>query len=153
MEKPSFVYVTYIDSTPEKVWQAITDGEITKLYWGRQSNISDWKVGSPWQHRDCDDATKVAVEGEVLESDPPKKLVLTWTHPGSDLPASQVTFDIGMMSGIVRLTVTHAGVDPESHQGKMMATGWPIIMSSLKSMLERGTPLAPTTKRWGGSSE
>lgn len=57
MSKPTFVYVTYIGSRPEKVWQALTDGEFTKQYWGNRRNASDWKVGSPWRHEDFDDAS------------------------------------------------------------------------------------------------
>ena len=59
MSKPSFVYVTYINSTPQRVWDALLDGEMTKLYWGQQRNVSDWKPGSKWEHQHYDDPSAV----------------------------------------------------------------------------------------------
>ena len=81
MSKPQFVYVTYISTTPEKLWNALTDGELTKLYWVRHRNVSDWQAGSVWQHQDYDDAAIVDIVGTVAESSPPKRLVLTWAFP------------------------------------------------------------------------
>ncbi len=77
MDKAKFVYVIYIASTPEKVWNALLDGEMTKDYWGRHRNVSDWKPGSSWSHNDYDTG-QADVVGEVVEADPPHKLVLTW---------------------------------------------------------------------------
>src|SRR6185369_4320982 len=81
--KPQFVYVTYISTTPEKVWNALMDGEMTKQYWGLHRNVSDWKVGSAWSHQDHETGA-VHVTGEVLESDPPRRLVLSWGHPDEE---------------------------------------------------------------------
>jgi len=75
MSKPEFVYVIYIQSTAEKIWQALTDPEMTKEFWGRHQNRSDWKPGSEWRHVNYDDATDIAVAGTVVESDPPRRLV------------------------------------------------------------------------------
>ena len=97
MTKPDFVYVTYIESTPEKVWSALQDGEMTKLFWGRSRNVSDWKVGSSWSHQNYDDEKQVDVTGMVVEADPPRRLVLTWksTHASmQDEKPSRVTFEI-----------------------------------------------------------
>ncbi len=82
-KKPEFVYVTYIQTTPEKVYDALLDGEMTKLFWGRARNVSDWKAGSSWSHQDYDDAGKVLVVGEVVEADRPRRLVLTWQSIGA----------------------------------------------------------------------
>jgi len=147
MTKPDFVYVTYIATTPEKLWNALIDGEMTKLYWGRSRNVSDWQVGSAWQHRNYDDAALVDVVGTVVESTPPRRLVLTWAKP-ADNPArqSRVTFDIQTFQDCVRLTVTHDDLEPEALRN--IAMGWPAILSSLKSLLETGQPLTATTRRY-----
>src|SRR4051812_5748494 len=93
--KPQFVYVTYISTTPEKVWNALLlDRELTRLFWGMHCNVSDWKVGSSWSHQDVETGA-VAVTGTVLESDPPRRMVMTWESAqmkGSS--PTRVTFDI-----------------------------------------------------------
>ena len=73
MDKPKFVYVSYIESTPEKIWNALSDPEMTRRYWFDHENVSDWKVGSKWQHILKGETDKVHVVGKVLESDPPRK--------------------------------------------------------------------------------
>jgi uncharacterized protein YndB with AHSA1/START domain len=149
MSKPSFVYVTYIATTPEKVWQALTDPSIVRQYWGRlmgerrsYENVSDWKRGSPWQQRVVDSA-RVELVGNVLESTPPRRLVLTWAWPkDADDPekTSRVTFEIERQGEkLVKLTVLHEDLDPEMHRG--IAGGWPQVLSSLKTLLETGQPL------------
>ncbi len=151
MSKPSFVYVTYISSTPQKVWDALLDGEMTKLYWGRQRNVSDWKPGSKWEHQHYDDPSVVDIVGQVIESDPPHKLVLTWSEPqhaGDPDKTSRVTFEIEPFADAVRLTVRHEELDPGSDMLHGITRGWPAILSSLKSLLETGRPLAMTTRRW-----
>lgn len=109
MSKPTFVYVTYIGSRPEKVWQALTDGEFTKQHWGNRRNASDWKVGSPWRHEDFDDASLVDIVGTVVESSPPRRLVISWAFPkdaGNPQKTSRGAFDIETYGDAVRLTVT-----------------------------------------------
>ncbi|ARQ01378.1 SRPBCC family protein [Pseudorhodoplanes sinuspersici] len=153
MGKPSFVYVTYIQTTPETLWNALLDPEMTKDYWGRHRNVSDWKTGSAWRHEDYDDANNVRVVGTVLESNPPHRLVLSWASPEKgDDPAKQsrVTFDIEPYMGEVRLTVTHEDLDNEML--RRVSGGWPAILSSLKTLLETGKAMPMTQKRWSGKS-
>ena len=142
-DKPTFVYVTYIESTPEKVWHALTDAGLTAEYWGH-SNLSDWQVGSPWEHRRTDGTGTADVVGTVVESAPPTRLVTTWDDPGRDLPdgPTQVTFDIEPYGEIVRLTVTHENL-PEAERNKA-AAGWAAVLSNLKSLLETGHVLPQT---------
>jgi uncharacterized protein YndB with AHSA1/START domain len=150
-KKPDFVYVTYISTTPEKVYDALLDPEMTKLFWGRARNVSDWQVGSAWSHQDYDDAGAVDVVGEVVEASPPRRLVLTWksNHPMAQKDGpSRVTFDIEPFAGAVRLTVTHDELNLESPLFKGVTSGWPAILSSLKTLLETGQPMPMTTRRW-----
>ncbi|MGZ3458645.1 MAG: SRPBCC family protein [Archangium sp.] len=150
--KPQFVYVTYIQTTPEKVWAALQDPEMTKQYWGVHKNVSDWKVGSKWTHQDYD-TNEVHVTGKVLEAEPPKKLVLSWTHPeGRPIqePPSKVTFLIEPFMGAVRLTVTHDELVEGGAMIRAISQGWPGILASLKTLLETGQPMPMSTKRWAG---
>src|SRR3954471_499432 len=117
MDKAKFVYVTYISTTAEKLWNALVDGEMTKQYWGRHKNASDWKVGSTWEHRDYDDASLVDIVGKVVESAPPHRLVLTWAFPADaadEAKISKVTFEIEPFLDTMRLTVTHDELEPDS---------------------------------------
>jgi len=136
MTKHTYVYVTYILSTPEKVWEALTDAEISARYWERQ-NVSDWKVGSRWTHGFAGKAPDVV--GRVIESDPPRKLVTTWLRPDhEDQPefANPCTFLIEDVGGKVKLTVTHENLTDEDL--KNISGGWPAVLSNLKTMLETG---------------
>ena len=107
-DRPTYVYVTYIESSPERVWEALTDPDLTAQYWGH-SNVSDWQAGSPWEHRRVDGSGIADVVGTVLESVPPRRLTMTFDAPGDAPPEgpSKVTFDIEPYHEIVRLTVTH----------------------------------------------
>ena len=143
MNRPDFVYVTYISTTPEKLWNALTEGEITRLYW-HHTNVSDWKPGSAWQHVRLDEAKTVDIVGKVVESDPPRRLVLTWASPAAAAdPArnSRVTFEIETVANAVRLVVTHDELEGDPAMGRSIANGWPKVLSSLKSLLETGQPL------------
>src|SRR3954471_10520103 len=82
-DKPAFVYVTYIRSTPEKVWEALTDADLTAAYWGH-SNVSDWREGSRWEHVRTDGSGIADVVGTVVEADRPTRLVTTWTSPENE---------------------------------------------------------------------
>src|ERR1700726_4109533 len=96
MTKSTFVYVTYIAASADTVWKALLDGEFTRQYWGHE-NVSDWKPGSPWEHRRDDAAHTVDLLGEVLEAQPPRRLVITWASPIDRTRKdrhSRVTFDI-----------------------------------------------------------
>ena len=144
-DKPTFVYVTYIQSTPEKVWNALTDAELTAEYWGH-SNVSDWEVGSTWEHQRTDGTGIADVVGEVVESVAPKRLVTTWTAPGEPQAhdPSRVTFDIEPYGEIVRLTVTHENLADDAERDAA-ADGWAAVLSNLKAFIETGhaLPQAP----------
>lgn len=140
MDKPKFVYVSYINSTPERVWNALIDPEVTRQYWWNHHNASDWKVGSRWEHRDYDDAKRVDIAGQVVESTPPSRLVVTWVLPadeGDSEKTSRVTYEIEpAKEGVVRLTVTHDELDQEMFDS--VSFGWPGVVSALKTLLETG---------------
>jgi uncharacterized protein YndB with AHSA1/START domain len=149
MDKPKFVYVSYIGSTPEKVWQALTDPDITRKYWVNHHNASDWKVGSRWEHRDFDDPKLVDIIGTVVESEYPRRLVVTWVPPkneGIQEKTSRVAYDIESFGeNVVRLTVTHDQLDQEMYNS--ISFGWPMVISGLKTLLETGTIGAAAGKR------
>ncbi|MGH6825930.1 SRPBCC family protein [Methyloceanibacter sp.] len=150
MSRPSFIYVTYIDSTPERVWQALTDSAFTRQYWVNHRNASDWKVGSEWRHEDYDDASLVDITGHVVESSPPSHLVLTWASANDAKDpekVSRVAFDIEPYGDGVRLTVTHSELEPDSAMLSGISRGWPLVLSSLKTLLETGEPLPGTSTR------
>ena len=139
-EKTTFVYVTYIRSTPEKVFEAITKPEIARRYWGHE-NVSEWKAGSDWQHVRANDQRTINIVGKVVEVDAPRRLVITWASPAqADDPDSysRVTFEVATYEGMVRLTVTHDELEAGSGMDKGIRQGWPIVLSSLKSLLETG---------------
>jgi len=139
-DKTCFVYVTFIRSTPEKVFEAITRPDIARRYWGHE-NVSDWKQGSAWQHVRADAQRTVQLVGEVVEIVPPARLVITWANASqADDPAarSRVSFDIAPYEDMVRLTVTHDELEAGSGMDKGIRQGWPIVLSSLKSLLETG---------------
>jgi uncharacterized protein YndB with AHSA1/START domain len=139
-DKTSFVYVTYIRSTPEKVFDAITKPEISRRYWGHE-NVSDWRPGSAWEHVRADAQRTVNIVGKVVEVLRPTRLVITWASPSQATdPAapSRVRFDVEPYEDMVRLTVTHDQLEAGSGMAKGIQQGWPIVLSSLKSLLETG---------------
>jgi uncharacterized protein YndB with AHSA1/START domain len=140
MSKPSFVYVTYIRATPEKVWNAITDSGMSAQYWGHR-NVSDWNAGSKWEHQRLE-SDAVDIVGTVIENERPRRLVITWAFPGEAAdPAkvSRVAFEIAPhKDDTVRLTVTHSELEPESGMLRGITEGWPLVLSALKSWIETG---------------
>jgi len=139
MTKPSFVYVAYIRTSPEKLWQALTDGASTRQYWAGRRVESDWTVGAPvtfWFDG------KVSDSGKVLECDPPRRLSYSFRVELVEAlrgePPSRVTFEIEKLDAQVKLTVTHDGFEPGSKVFTAISGGWPAILSSLKSLLETG---------------
>ncbi|PSL02157.1 ArsR family transcriptional regulator [Haloactinopolyspora alba] len=156
MDRPTFVYTTYIDTTPERLWQALTDPEFTRAYWGLVFD-TDWTAGSAmtWEQH----GTKIAdPEQVVLESDPPHRLSYTWhtftpewaeavgvsEHDRARMaaePRSKVSFEIEQQGPAVKLTVIHDGFDPGSTVHEAISGGWPEILSGLKTLLETGRSL------------
>jgi uncharacterized protein YndB with AHSA1/START domain len=139
-EKTTFVYVTYIRSTPEKVFEAIVRPEIARRYWGHE-NVSDWKSGSSWEHVRANEQRTVELVGKVIEVAPPTRLVFTWANASQAADEgsySRVSFDIEPYEEMVRLTVTHDELEAGSGMAKGIQKGWPLVLSSLKSLLETG---------------
>jgi uncharacterized protein YndB with AHSA1/START domain len=143
MPKTAFIYLTNIAATPEKVWNALIDGESTKKYWGME-NVSDWKPGSKWEHKQAGEPTTVMLVGRVVEFTPHRRMIWTWAD-SSDAARpekhSRVTFDLEPVEDMVRLTVTHDELETDSDMEKGIRAGWPRVLSSLKSLLETGKPL------------
>ena len=131
-DRPTYVYTTYIESTPERVWAALTDPEITAGYWGHRNESPDWRAGSPWLHVRTDGSGDDG-GGEVLESDPPRRLAFSWDE-------SRVAFDIEPYHDIVKLTVTHSDLAPEDVEGA--GDGWPAVLANLKTLLETGRTMS-----------
>jgi uncharacterized protein YndB with AHSA1/START domain len=142
-ETTSFVYVTYIVSTPDKVFEAITRPDVARRYWGHE-NVSDWKVGSKWEHIRADDERTLQLVGKVVEISPPSRLVISWANASQAAdPAShsRVTFAIEDHKDMVKLTVTHDELEAGSGMETGIRKGWPIVLSSMKSFLETGRGL------------
>ena len=142
MQKPKLVYTTYIRSTPKKVWEAITEPKFTRQYWGGLANVSDWKQGSTWEMTTAGAKPDVYTTGKVLESTPPKRLVLSWVDPDNLKDKSRVTYEIEIVKDAVRLTVTHDQFKAGSTMPGKVNGGWPRVLSSMKSFLETGKGLA-----------
>jgi len=149
--KPSFVYVTFIATTPDKVWQAFMDTDVMAQYWvGPTSecsrvNVSDWKPGSKWEHQRTDGTGTVDICGKVLEVDAPRRLVYSWSRPaeiGDESKHSRVAIDIEPhIDGLVRLTVSHLDLEKDPQMLAGISSGWPAVLSNLKTLLETGRPL------------
>ena len=156
MHKPSFVYTTYIKTTPERLWKALTEPAFTERYWGTTFE-SDWNAGSTmtWDHQGVVIADPAQV---VLECEPYRRLSYTWhtftpewaeAHGfGDELLAkvaserrSKVTFDIEPVGQMVKLTVVHDDFEPGSTVAELVSEGWPRLLSDLKTLLETGEVL------------
>jgi uncharacterized protein YndB with AHSA1/START domain/DNA-binding transcriptional ArsR family regulator len=148
MTDPGYVYVTYIRATAERVWEALTDPDLTAAYWGHRNVSADWRAGSRWDHVRADGTGDTDGGGTVEVADPPRRLVLSWEPPAQlPGPTSRVTFDIEPWGDIVRLTVTHT--DLTDTQRADVESGWAAVVSNLKSLLETGQalPQAPWEMR------
>jgi uncharacterized protein YndB with AHSA1/START domain len=139
----TFVYVTYIGTTPERLWSALTDPDLMKKYWFGMHQESDWRPGSPWRLVFADG--RIADAGEVVECDPPRRLVLKWRNEfRPELKAegiSRCTIELEPSEGAVKLTITHTIDRAPSQLICAVSGGWPRILSNLKSLLETGEPL------------
>lgn len=141
MSKPEFVYTTYIETTAEKLWQALTDGDFTERYWFGHRVASAWEIGSPYKFAKQGNNR---IEGKVLAFEPPKRLSYTWDPftPDADRErTSRVTFDLEPRGRVVKLTVTHDNLDEGGKTLRDISGGWPMVLASLKSLLETGHPL------------
>jgi uncharacterized protein YndB with AHSA1/START domain len=140
MAKSNFVYVTFIRTTPEKLWAALTTSEFIKQYWFGMNIETDWKVGSPWKLIFPDG--RVADTGEVLELDPPRRLVLKWRNEfRPELKAegyARCSMELEALDGAVKLTINHSIERADSKFIEAVSGGWPRILSNLKSLLETG---------------
>lgn len=132
-------YTLFINTTPEKCWEAITNPEFSRQYWGGHANVSNWQKGSSWQHEDTNDGNAVRVAGKVLESEPPKRLVISWFSPNKQDDVSEVLFTIEPIQDLVRLDVTHHKFNADSTMADAVANGWSAVLCSLKTYLETGT--------------
>jgi uncharacterized protein YndB with AHSA1/START domain len=139
----TFVYVTYIRTTPQKLWDALTQPEFIRQYWFGMIQESEWKVGASWKMLFEDG--RVADAGEVLEIDPPRRLVLKWRNEfRPELKAegfSRCIYDLQQDGETVKLTITHSIEKDDAGFITAVSGGWPKILSSLKSLLETGAPL------------
>ena len=151
MNRPDFVYVTYIATTPEKAWQALVDPKVMRQYWlgvkadsPAHENISDWKSGSRWEHRRVD-TDALDMVGKVVEHTPPRRLAFTWARPNDfddESKHSRVSFEIEPQgAGLVRLTVTHDRLEGDPKMLAGISGGWPQVLSHLKTFLETGRAL------------
>jgi uncharacterized protein YndB with AHSA1/START domain len=143
MANSRFVYVTYIRTTPEKLWQALIEPEFTRRFWLGCWQESEWKTGTPWQIMLPDG--RAGDSGEILEIDPPRRLAVSWRNEFKpelrEEGYSRMTYELEQQGGSVKLTVTHEMDRTGSKFIEAVSGGWPMILSSLKSLLETGEPL------------
>ena len=136
------VYELFIRTTPEKLWQALTDGEVTKKYFFGEKIHSDWKPGSEWYSLSPEGRRDV--DGNVLECDPLRRLVITWRvlyNPDLSKELSRVTYLIEKRGEMCKLSVTHDVSDAPKTASHVSSDGWQWVISSLKSLLETGQGL------------
>ncbi len=136
----SFVYAIYIRTTAEELWTALTSSEFLKKYWFGMNIETDWKVGSPWKLVFPDG--RVADTGEIVECDPPRRIVLKWRNEfRPELTAegyARCSIELEPQSGAVKLTISHTIERADSKLIEAVSGGWPRILSNLKSLLETG---------------
>ena len=146
MADSRFVYVIYIRTTPEKLWQTLLDPEFTRQFWVGTRQECDWKAGASWKLMLPDG--RVGDSGEVLEFDPPRRLVLSWRNEFKpelhEEGYSRMTYTLEPQGESVKLTVLHEMGKPDSKLIEGVSNGWPHLLSSLKSLLETGESLVET---------
>ena len=143
MARSTFVYVTYIRTTPDQLWSALTDAEFMTQYWFGMHCDSQWTPGSAWKLMSPNG--EVLDAGEVLEADPPRRLVIRWHHQNkAELKAegdSLCTMELEPNGPAVKLSITHTIERDASKLIAAVSGGWPKILSNLKSLLETGSPV------------
>jgi uncharacterized protein YndB with AHSA1/START domain len=141
MARSTFVYVTYIRTTQEKLWSALTDSEFMTQYWFGMRCESQWKAGSPWKM--VSGNGQIVDDGEIIEAEPPRRLVIRWQHrKRPELTAegeSLCTMELEASGTAVKLSVTHTMEREGSKLIEAVSVGWPKILSNLKSVLETGS--------------
>ena len=145
MANSSFVYVTFIKTTPERLWTALTEPEFTRKYWYGVTQESDWKPGSAWKMVFKDG--RVADTGEIVEIDPPKRMVIKWRNEFrpelKEEGYSRCVIEIEKMEDVAKLTISHSMPKDNSQFIEAVSGGWPMILSNLKSLLETGEVMMP----------
>jgi uncharacterized protein YndB with AHSA1/START domain len=145
MTKSTFVYVTYIRTTPEKLWSALTDAEFMKQYWFGMHCESQWKAGSPWKL--VSSTGQVFDAGEIVEAAPPRRLVIRWQNQHRpELTAegpSLCTMELEPNGKAVKLSITHTIERDPSKLIEAVSGGWPKVISNLKSLLETDSIVLP----------
>ncbi len=138
--RSSFVYVTIIRTSPEKLWEALTDPRFVQQYWYGVNVECTWKKGAPWKLTFPDG--RLADAGEILEIDPPRRVVIRWQNAWNpELKAegpSRCVIELESLDGAVKLTITHDLDRPGSKLITAVSSGWPYTLSNLKSLLETG---------------
>ena len=145
MAKSTFVYVTYIRTTPEKLWSALTDAQFMKQYWFGVHGESQWTAGSPWKLVSSTD--EILDSGEIVEAEPPRRLVIRWQNQFKpELKAegaSLCTMELEPVGAVVKLSITHSIERDASKFIEAVSGGWPKVISNLKSLLETGSAVLP----------
>ena len=138
MARSTFVYVTYIRTTPEKLWSALTDGQFMKQYWFGNHCESQWTAGSSWNN--VSGEGDVLDVGEIVEAEPPRRLVIRWQNQSKpELKAegaSLCTMELERSGAAVKLSITHTIEREPSKLIDAVSGGWPKVISNLKSLLE-----------------
>lgn len=138
--RSQFVYVTFIRTTPARLWEALTEPEFIRQYWFDTTIECAWKKGSPWRMVGPDGS--LTDTGEILEIDPPRRMIIRWRNEWkAELKAegpSRCTIELEPVDGAVKLTITHEIERPGSKLITAVSGGWPVILSNLKSLLETG---------------
>ena len=142
-QKPSHVYQLFIRTTPQQLWQALTDGKLSQQYFFQTRVESTWEPGSSYRY--INPSGEVELEGEIIEIEPPRKLVTTfkpvWQQQLAENVPSTVTWEIVQMGDVCKLSLIHEGIDPETFVSAGLDTGLSQVLSGLKTLLETGQPL------------
>ena len=140
MARSTYVYVSYIRTTPEKLWSALTDAEFMKQYWFGVHGESQWTAGSSW--KSVSPQGQILDAGEIVEAEPPRRLVIRWQHQDKpELKAegeSLCTIELEQSGTAVKLSITHTIEREPSKLIEAVSGGWPKVISNLKSLLETG---------------
>ena len=143
MARSTFVYVTYIRTTPETLWSALTDAEFMRQYWFGVHGESQWTAGSPW--KSVSPQGQILDAGEIVEAEPPRRLVIRWQNQFKpELEAegeSLCTIELEPTGPTVKLSITHTIERAPSKFIEAVSGGWPKVISNLKSLLETGSAI------------